>query len=142
MECPRDHGPLTKTNYEADIEVDSCPDCGGIWLDKGELEAIEETLENDYIEELEKFPNYVGNAYAMALQKKAAEITCPNCQTTMERKEYAYTSQIMIDKCPKCHGIWLDKGELEALEIFFEKSQLEAQDLRKSFWISLKQYFS
>ncbi|GMQ91496.1 MAG: hypothetical protein BMS9Abin11_0805 [Gammaproteobacteria bacterium] len=142
MHCPIDNNELEKQTYEADIEIDVCPRCAGIWLDRGELEAIEETIENDYIEELEKFPDYVGNAYTMALQKKAAEITCPDCNTAMERKEYAYTSQIMIDKCPKCHGIWLDKGELEALEIFFEKSRLQAQDLRKSFWISLKQYFS
>ncbi|HEX20612.1 MAG TPA: hypothetical protein ENG78_07330 [Acidiferrobacteraceae bacterium] len=142
MHCPIDNNELEKQTYEADIEIDVCPRCAGVWLDKGELEAIEETIENDYIEELEKFPDYVGSAYTMALQKKAAEITCPDCNTTMERKEYAYTSQIMIDKCPKCHGIWLDKGELQALEIFFEKSRLDARDLRKSFWVSLKSLFS
>jgi len=142
MHCPIDNNELEKQSYEADIEIDICPRCAGVWLDKGELETIEETIENDYIEELEKFPDYAGSAYTMALQKKAAEITCPDCNTAMERKEYAYTSQIMIDKCPKCHGIWLDKGELQALEIFFEKSRLDARDLRKSFWISLKSLFS
>jgi Zn-finger nucleic acid-binding protein len=142
MQCPIDQHDLQKQDYEGVAEVDICPHCSGVWLDKGELEAIQDTVGNDYIEEMDKFPDYAGNAYEVALQKKMADITCPSCSATLERKEYAYTSQIMIDKCPSCHGIWLDKGELQALEIFFEKSRLDTRDLRKSFWVSLKSLFS
>ena len=35
----------------------------------------------------------------------------------------------------------LDDGELQALEVFFERSRLEAPKIRKSFWASLKDLF-
>lgn len=38
--CPVDQGPLEKEEYHGVI-LDRCPVCGGVWLDDGELEAIE-----------------------------------------------------------------------------------------------------
>lgn len=37
---------------------------------------------------------------------------CPKCEVVMNevRKE-----EIIIDVCPKCMGIWLDKGELDKI---------------------------
>jgi hypothetical protein len=37
--CPRDATPLAKREHLGVI-VDACPSCGGLWLDKGELEAV------------------------------------------------------------------------------------------------------
>ena len=37
---------------------------------------------------------------------------------------------------PLAGGVWLDAGELEELEIFFEKNKPEGNDL--SFWDSFK----
>ena len=48
----------------------------------------------------------------------------------------------MIDVCPKCHGIWLDQGEIEELELFFERSRLEARSLRMAFLTGLRSLFS
>jgi hypothetical protein len=40
--CPKDSGaPLVHKTIEG-ITVDLCETCGGVWLDKGELEAITE----------------------------------------------------------------------------------------------------
>ena len=41
--CPRCEGVKMQRHYfsaEHRVEVDSCPGCGGYWLDAGELEAI------------------------------------------------------------------------------------------------------
>ena len=137
MKCPTDNSVLESSVYEEDIEVDICPSCRGLWLDKGELEQIEETQERDYSEELKLIPNLVGPAYEMARQKKLPEICCPKCGAGMSRREYAYCSQVMIDVCVKCEGIWLDRGEIEALEMFFERSRMDASDIRRGFWRSL-----
>jgi hypothetical protein len=41
MKCPKDGFDLvTETSHG--VEIDTCPHCGGVWLDRGELEAIEE----------------------------------------------------------------------------------------------------
>lgn len=37
---------------------------------------------------------------------------CPNCQVGM--KEIS-RENVLIDMCPQCHGVWLDRGELQKL---------------------------
>ncbi|MGB1287454.1 MAG: zf-TFIIB domain-containing protein, partial [Aggregatilineales bacterium] len=37
---------------------------------------------------------------------------CPQCNVVMEM---AFRDNIEIDYCPKCRGIWLDRGELDKL---------------------------
>jgi uncharacterized protein len=141
MKCPLDHTELQSKRYEDNIKVGACPSCGGMWLDKGELEVIQETQERDYSEELSRMPDLGYQAYELAQQKTGRILQCPYCSTEMEAREYARCSQVMIDACPKCQGIWLDKGEIEALEIFFERSRLEAGSLREKFFASLRTLF-
>jgi uncharacterized protein len=38
--CPRCGGDLTEQHAEQ-VKIDECSDCGGIWLDKGELEQLQ-----------------------------------------------------------------------------------------------------
>jgi Zn-finger nucleic acid-binding protein len=133
MNCPRDKQELEPATYESHITVHKCPCCGGMWLDKGELEEIEEIVGNDYTRELSRIPDFIGNAFEMAKQLNSRDISCPACGSLTESTEYAYCSQVVIDRCPGCGGIWLDKGELEAIEIFYEKSRKERRRLRLSF---------
>ncbi len=37
--CPRGHGELSERQLEG-VVVDICPECGGMWLDAGELELL------------------------------------------------------------------------------------------------------
>lgn len=37
---------------------------------------------------------------------------CPNCQETLAMSE---RQGVEIDFCPKCRGVWLDRGELDKL---------------------------
>ena len=39
MACPVDGAPLTMSE-RAGIEIDYCPTCRGVWLDRGELDKI------------------------------------------------------------------------------------------------------
>jgi Zn-finger nucleic acid-binding protein len=39
MDCPNDGTTLQMTERQG-VEVDYCPDCRGVWLDKGELDKI------------------------------------------------------------------------------------------------------
>ena len=141
MKCPKDQSELSKRIYESDIEIDECPQCRGVWLDNGELEKIQETKENDYSEELKTIPNYISGAYTMANAKQEEVRKCPNCDNPMISKEYSYCSQINIDLCPHCQGIWLDKNELKNLEIFFERSRIETKEIRLGFFKSLLKLF-
>jgi hypothetical protein len=37
--CPKCGAPLVAVQFRA-VEIDKCSNCGGVWLDMGELEAI------------------------------------------------------------------------------------------------------
>ena len=45
----------------------------------------------------------------------------------MSPREYAFTSQIVVDSCGGCGGTWLDAGELVRIEAFFERERSENQ---------------
>ena len=44
MNCPNDNTTLVMTD-RAGIEIDYCPTCRGVWLDRGELDKIIERSE-------------------------------------------------------------------------------------------------
>ena len=115
---------MTRETYEGNVVVDRCTTCAGIWLDAGELKDVQETIEHDYSHQLERIDTVAG-AYALARQKTQANVQCPKCGSTLHASEYGYCSQILIDRCADCGGVWLDAGELQALEKFFEASQAE-----------------
>lgn len=45
--------------------------------------------------------------------KDAALMRCPKCGTRLEQRGVRGVS---VDECPACHGMWLDQGEVQALE--------------------------
>lgn len=137
MKCPVDGAELFESRYEGSVMVDNCPTCAGMWLDRGELEAILETHERDHGDELEHPEDSVGAVVEVARQRTQPVENCPKCAAVMERREYGYSSGVLIDACTKGCGIWLDKAELGALEVFYER--LRAEDTngstsKKSIW--------
>jgi len=57
MFCPRCNSVLAMSNTQG-VEIDYCPNCRGVWLDKGELEKIIErsnTHESQYMRESEHY---------------------------------------------------------------------------------------
>ena len=45
MKCPIDQTDLTMTDRQG-VEIDYCPKCRGVWLDRGELDKIVERSES------------------------------------------------------------------------------------------------
>ena len=139
MKCPVDGKDLEVQNYETAIQVDACSCCGGIWLDKGELEAIQKTIERDYSEILEELNkekllheiagtkiDYVSTDAILlsdtGLPPETTHRHCPKCDASMIRSFYRPDNAVVIDTCPNEHGIWLDAGELRKLEIFYQEN--------------------
>lgn len=131
LNCPRDGAALVAAKYEGDVTVDRCPTCGGIWLDQGELEQIQTLTERVHPEAVSALQT-MNASINLARQKQLPSVKCPSCAVEMFRKEYAHCSLILIDVCPGGHGLWLDKGELQALEQFFEQLRREEKDEAKT----------
>jgi Zn-finger nucleic acid-binding protein len=39
MKCPKDGYDLASSTYHG-VQIETCPRCGGMWLDAGELDAV------------------------------------------------------------------------------------------------------
>lgn len=107
--CLKCTAVLDKTRL-GDVEVDYCRECGGLWLDHGELERIVRTTRNapDVVKVLRRKLIPLPTATPVPSDTRDA---CPACaRTTMQ--EFAIGG-LHIDFCTRCEGIFLDKGELD-----------------------------
>lgn len=48
----------------------------------------------------------------MSLEPPPAALHCPTCDAALVQLD---RSGIHIDACPRCRGIWLDRGELDRI---------------------------
>lgn len=49
-------------------------------------------------------------------------LMCPNCDGSMQAVQRA---TVEFDMCPRCRGVWLDRGELEKL-MSLERAETQA----------------
>jgi len=120
-DCPICKKKMIEKENEG-VAIDICPSCGGVWLDKDELYQIIEKRETQFSQEERKGIN--PQEVKQGIQTDMVpELNCPICGELMKRFTYAATSGIIIDRCPKGDGIWLDNGELDKVQIYVEKSE-------------------
>ena len=99
LQCPKCNVPGFVVEYEG-VELDMCPDCGGIWFDRGELDLV---LGHDH--PVEKNPAHT--------QEDHHE--CPICLKKMDKVNIGPKARVLVDSCPNECGIWFDQGELGEL---------------------------
>lgn len=119
--CPRDGSELKAVGYEKE-SVDLCPKCGGVWCDANELASIVKTRDLHHGDAL--FPEYKGDessANWQAADSFSHVTPCVICSDPMAHLNYCLNSGIMIDTCKFGHGTWLDRSELERVQVFAER---------------------
>lgn len=99
------------------IELDSCPNCRGVWFDKRELELLLETAG------VESGIPLIENARKSTTQTGGKKRRCPICTRTMLKTTVGDGKGVLIDVCEYGHGLWFDGGEVDQLmEMLYEKS--------------------
>jgi hypothetical protein len=100
----------------AEVEIDHCIDCGGVWLDAGELEAL--------LGEPEKSKQLL---HSFRIDPNCTEKLrrCPICDKKMQKIIVGKAPALLIDKCGKGDGLWFDKGELGSI---IDKAHLDKDD--------------
>lgn len=105
--CPRCRRDLSLSRVGA-VEIDGCHQCGGLWLDEGELQ------------ELSNHPRVLlacaRRFVPTQLPPPASGGLCPRCAASIEPFQYDSLRGIELDRCPRCHGVWLDHGEAEVID--------------------------
>lgn len=127
LTCPACSHPLT-AHPAGGIELDLCQDgCGGIWFDNFELKRMDE--EHEALD-----PSLGEVRYDPERPVKRGKRHCPRCQgQPMRTHAFSAKRQVMVDSCPSCAGVFLDRGELEALRAEFPTEQARTQAAFRAF---------
>ena len=104
--CPVCREPMVAFELEG-VEIDHCVACRGTWLDAGELEMITE-LAGAASGEL-------GRVLAGARHARRTRLRCPRCPRRLREITLGDGASIVLDRCPRGHGLWLDQGEMAAV---------------------------
>lgn len=57
-------------------------------------------------------------------------MNCPSCNETLLM---SVRNQVEIDYCPKCRGIWLDRGELDKIIEQSDSAYAQTPDNRQAY---------
>ncbi|MBA2542447.1 MAG: zf-TFIIB domain-containing protein [Deltaproteobacteria bacterium] len=87
-----------------DVEVDVCRQCGGIWLDRGEIAALA-SMPDAELAELRAI-----DGGAPPARPAKGTLKCPACPGTLVEK---VIGAVLVDFCARCQGFHLDRGELD-----------------------------
>jgi Zn-finger nucleic acid-binding protein len=101
MNCPKCDGTRLKERRVKgkDLTVDVCPRCKGIWFERSELE---------------KAMAVTGDPVRVPRGAAHGPSNCPECGKPLHTFPYPDT-QVTVDACKKCNGLWLDAGEFRAI---------------------------
>ena len=96
------------------VEIDYCTDCGGIWLDAGELELL--------LNEPDKAKHMLDSFKIDTVSTEKIR-KCPICDKKMQKIVVGSSKPtLLIDKCRRGDGLWFDKGELQDI---FDRAELD-----------------
>ena len=93
--CPACREQTFVTGTSNGTTVDRCRKCRGNWFDGGELECVLDVAIKELI-----------------IGKDARQTSryCPECTIPLQEFRYPQTN-VNIEMCPTCSGLWLDHGE-------------------------------
>ncbi len=110
MRCPSCESVLRpeKVDY---VTFDICPACRGIWVSGEQFRALAVKVATEG-----QVPSSVKLTFERRTVLKASPDNpvrdCPTCQKPMREFNYAYDSNVFLDRCEQCKGIWLDANEI------------------------------
>lgn len=137
MDCPNCHISLDKAKFY-NGEIDYCSKCAGFWFEEDELRKIKDQKDND-LRWLDVDLWEEKNKFKISKDQRQ----CPSCQIPLYEINYN-NSEIKVDLCDLCKGIWLDRGEFKKIiDYLREKSDWEAlNNYSKNLIQELKEVFS
>lgn len=114
--CP-DCDAVLEVSTVRGLRFEQCPRCSGVLLDKQEVVSFvrsavpRESVENSPIE----LDRQVIKTFSLATSHR-----CPRDGTQFEIINYAYDSNILLERCPSCEVLWIKQNQLSALAQFLK----------------------
>lgn len=108
FDCPGCRTPLTQARC-CDVSIEACETCDGLLFPEGTFSIVVQGRRRGY-----RGPDMLPRPRDPKLP--AVERACPGCGETMECHPYHGPGNAVIDFCAACSFVWLDSGELTAIE--------------------------
>ena len=116
LDCPDCGGALQRQEQRGRL-LHECRRCGGQFVEYGVLAEILEPRTPSY--DISRKPRPSSNPLEHSVRYRP----CPACRQMMNRKNFGGRSGVIVDACGR-HGLWFDRGELEAVLRFVEHGGL------------------
>lgn len=114
MRCPQCAKPtLHDQATKQDVWIESCSECQGIWLDRGQLAMF--ASRPDVLEE---------QLSAGLRDRRTADRLCPRCERPMDTGLLP-DRNARVDQCPICGGIWMSASEMAKASAASDAQTLE-----------------
>ena len=114
MKCPDCSYTLKPIECKGVI-IHECTKCNGKWFERNELQKLE-AREDKTVRWID-FEPFGKDAEKLSVTSEGK--TCPKCLKRMQSLKYL-KSNVVVDKCSDCKGVWLDKGELAKIIIYLK----------------------
>ena len=132
MDCPTCQIALVPETQQG-VAFCACSKCKGLWIEQAQLQQIalakDKVFKRNDVEAVNRLCGSPGGKKEAA----ARDLDCPQCkQSKMKTFRYNYSEGVLVDRCAKNCGIWLDADELDKLLIHIElwQDKLEAHQER------------
>ncbi len=122
--------PVTGEPMEAreflGVLVDVCPTTGGIWLDTGELGRL--------LRAGTEAVQQVDDQVAPTVEEPRTLTTrkCPVCRVPLYHYRYLQTTEVILDGCEQCGGVFVDDGELGAIASLLKDRPVDTAEEKAS----------
>lgn len=106
IKCPKCSVEMSKSTFQS-TEVDTCPQCKGIWFDSLEQNDLRLAKGSEAID--------VGASNAKPTSR-GQKLNCPKCHTRMSPTHDLQQPHIVFEKCSVCYGVFFEAGEFTDLK--------------------------
>lgn len=124
MKCPHCSTALEDTTYE-DVLVHACNSCGGEFVGGDSLGRIVRTRQERFPADLKRALAERKPTFGVPSERQRAHC-CPSCGEPMKVIAYGGDTGVFVDRCSSCDAIWLDREELERIQVLMERWADEA----------------
>lgn len=101
MQCPKCTAAMTEVECSG-VVIDRCVDCGGMWFDKGESEAMSKQWIAEFVD--------TGDPEVGEEMDDMDSVPCPRCGKEMRRVFDIDVTHVQFEECDD-HGQFFDAGE-------------------------------
>lgn len=121
MKCPNNH-ELNQEIKIGNVALDRCETCEGLWFDRDELRQAKDSQdESGSTQWFDIEISYDEKNSPVRQDSKP----CPSCHVPLYNIRYG-DSEIHVDACKSCEGIWLEKDGFNTILDFVQRKSADA----------------